>query len=146
MNKIITFSILVLSLLFLTVGNATAQNSNPFGNNADTINIGKQLESRKFGVPAPAQGGIVGTVLKNAISLLFIVGGIGVLIYFIWGALDWILSGGDKEKVASARKKITNAIIGLILLSLSYFIVGLVGDIVGYNPLQPIQIKSLGEQ
>ena len=133
-------------IFFLNSSLALAQNNpNPFGGDANTINIGNQLNNKNLGVPAPATGGVVGTVLKNVISLLFIVGGIATLIYFIWGAVDWITSGGDKEKVAGARKKMTNAIIGLVLLALSYFIIGLVGEIVGFNPLQPLQIRSLGE-
>lgn len=144
MIKKLTLSLLISIVFAFPFFTAHAQN--PVGPKADTINIGNQLNNYKVGVPAPANGNLIGIILKNAISLLFIVGGIGTLVFFIWGALDWILSGGDKEKVASARKKMTNAIIGLVLLSLSYFIVGLVGDIVGFNPLGDLQIKSLGEQ
>ena len=89
--------------------------------------------------------GIVQIIVLNVITLFFAVGGIGVVIYFIWGAVDWIMSSGDKEKVAAARKKMTNAIIGLVLLSLSYFIIRLVGEIVGFNPLGPLEIRSIGE-
>lgn len=123
-----------------------AQNSNPKGPNTDTINIGNNLPQTNMGVPAPAGSGLIGTLVKNVISLFFVFGGIATLLYFVWGAFDWITSGGDKEKVAGARKKMTNAIIGLVLLSLSYFIVGLVGEVVGFNPLQQLDIRSLGEQ
>lgn len=119
---------------------------NPAGKNANTINIGNQVQNGQFGVPAPAGSSIIGTLVKNVISLFFVFGGIATLLYFVWGAFDWIVSGGDKEKVAGARKKMTNAIIGLVLLALSYFIVGLVGEVVGFNPLAPIAIRSLGEQ
>lgn len=93
----------------------------------------------------PYAEGQVEAVLVNIIALFFTVGGLGVLIYFVWGATDWILSGGDKEKVAGARKKMTNAIIGLVLLSLSYVIINLVGSIVGFNPLSNLQLRGLGD-
>lgn len=154
-NFLIGASIIIFSLtftLFLSVNlssQAFAQadpNSDPrIPVGVNRINIGNNLPQTGMGVPAPATGGIIGTLLRNVIFLFFTVGGIATLIYFIWGAFDWITSGGEKEKVANARKKMTNAIIGLVLLSLSYFIVGLVGEVVGFNPLGPLQIRSLGQ-
>lgn len=49
--------------------------------------------------------------LKVAIGLV----GIIILGYLIWGGLDWVLAGGDKSKVESARSKITQGIIGLAI-------------------------------
>lgn len=89
--------------------------------------------------------GIVQIILLNVITLFFTVGGIGVVIYFIWGAVDWIMAGGDKEKISSARKKMTNAIIGLILLALSFAIIRTVGSIAGFDPLGNLQIRGLGD-
>lgn len=103
-----------------------------------------------YGVPVrfssvPYAENQVQAIIINVISLFFIVGGISTIIYFVWGAVDWILSGGDKEKISSARKKMTNAIIGLVLLSLSYVIINLVGNIVGFNPLGNLQLRGLGD-
>jgi hypothetical protein len=94
----------------------------------------------------PNAEGIVQTILLNVINLFFAVGGIGVIIFFVWGAVDWILAGGDKEKISGARKKMTNAIIGLILLSLSFAIIRTVGAIAGFDPLGNLQLKGLGTQ
>lgn len=87
----------------------------------------------------------VGTIIGNVVALFFAVGAIGVLIFFLWGAVDWIFSGGDKEKVGAARKKITNALIGLALLSLAFVIIGVFGRIVGFDVLGPLQIRGLGD-
>ena len=94
----------------------------------------------------PNAEGVVQTIILNVISLFFAVGGIGVIIFFIWGSVDWIMSGGDKEKISNARKKMTNAIIGLILLSLSFAIIRTVGAIAGFDPLGNLQIRGLGRQ
>lgn len=148
-NTIKVLLIITLLSISLSPVEIFAQNRNPNSDpntgGVNRINIGNNLPKTNMGVPAPAGSGIIGTLLSNVILLLFTVGGIATLIYFIWGAVDWITSGGEKEKVASARKKMTNAIIGLVLLSLSYFIVSLVGEVVGFNPLGPLQIRSLGE-
>ena len=115
----------------------------------NTINLGIELKGSNLGIlPAQTTGGqgIVGTILRNVITLLFVVGGIGTIIYFIWGAVDWIMSGGDKEKVSSARKKMTHALIGLVLLSAAFVIIRVVGQIVGFNPLDKIELRRLEDQ
>lgn len=89
---------------------------------------------------------VIENIVVNVISIFFAVGGIGVIVYFVWGAVDWILSGGDKEKISNARKKMTHAIIGLILLSLSFVFINLIGEIVGFNPLVNLQFRYLGTQ
>lgn len=82
-------------------------------------------------------GTSTGTIVSNFVLIMYITGGLAVLVFMIWGAFDWITSGGDKEKITNARRKITNALIGLALLALSAFIVSLAGQIVGYDPLSP---------
>jgi hypothetical protein len=101
-----------------------------------------------YGIPALGSGasaeGLVQIIVINVVFLFFTVGGIGTVIYFIWGAVDWIMSAGDKEKVSNARKKMTHAIIGLVLLALSFVIIQTVGNIVGFNPFGKLQIRGLG--
>jgi hypothetical protein len=87
----------------------------------------------------------VGTIVSNVVLIMFIIGGMAVLVFFIWGAFDWITSGGDKEKIAKARAKIFNAFIGLALLALAAFIVSLFGQIVGFNPLKTPPLPKLDD-
>ena len=51
-------------------------------------------------------------IIKIALGL----GGLLLLIYLLWGAFDIVTSGGDKENAAKARTKLTNAVIGIIIL------------------------------
>ncbi len=87
----------------------------------------------------------LGTILSNVITIMFIIGGLGLVIYFLWGALDWIFAGGDKEKIGNARKKIIQGLVGITLLALSFFIIALFGQIVGFNPLQTIPLPKLDD-
>ena len=48
-------------------------------------------------------------------------------------ALQWIVSGGDKEAVAKARSRLTYAIIGIVLLALSFLILRVIGQITGFS-------------
>ncbi len=104
-----------------------------------TINLG-QTQGNK-GIPANTTS--LQTILTNAITLIFTVAAILVLAMLIWGAVEWVLSGGDKEKVANARKRVTNALIGLAIIALIFVIVRVVGQIVGFHILNNLQIPSL---
>lgn len=48
---------------------------------------------------------------------------------FLWGAIEWITAGGDSGKVGKARDKITQAIIGLVILVGSFVIIGFIGRV-----------------
>jgi hypothetical protein len=67
---------------------------------------------------------------------LITVGGLAALLFLLWGALDWILAGGEEGKITEARKKMTGAVIGLAILASSVAIVQLVGDLIGLDLLQ----------
>lgn len=84
------------------------------------------------------QGGLtkLTTILSNAITLFMIAALILVVIYFIWGGIQWIMSGGEKSKVAAARSKLTWAIIGFIIVLLSFFIVNTLGFFFGVTFLK----------
>lgn len=69
--------------------------------------------------------------LDNIVAAFFSVAALAFIIMFVWGVVQMILSGGDKEAVAKARSKITWAIIGIVLMSLSYFIFSLLQAVTG---------------
>ena len=70
--------------------------------------------------------------LSNIIRLIFIAGSIIFVFLVVISAIQWMLSGGDKEAVANARKRLTFAIIGIALLALSFLIIGVIGRITGF--------------
>jgi len=67
-----------------------------------------------------------GNTFGNIITIIFIIATILALVYLIWGGIKWVLSGGDKTKVDDARRAIVAAIVGLIIVFLSYFILNVV--------------------
>ena len=61
-----------------------------------------------------------------------------LLAYLMWGALDWIMSGGEKERLTKAQSKITNAIIGFFIVFIVLSLFGLItGDILGIVTKSP---------
>lgn len=83
-------------------------------------------------------------VLNTIITLIFVVGMLGTLLYTLWGAVEWITSGGDKEKVGNARKKITTALIGLVVMAMAFVIVTLVGKLIGIDFAKLPAVNPLG--
>ena len=67
---------------------------------------------------------------------IVIVGAIAMIIFLVWGAMDWLMSEGDKEKITKARNKITHALVGLGLLVLSYAIVIFLKSVFGLDLLK----------
>ena len=72
-------------------------------------------------------------IITNAITIIFVIAVLAVLVYMIWGAFSWITSGGDKEKIKAARGMITNALIGLEILALAFIIARVVGAVLGID-------------
>lgn len=82
------------------------------------------------------------TAFANYIAILWqtivIIGGLAVLFYLAWGALDWILSGSDQERLKRAKNKIQNSLFGLVILTLSYAIIQFISRITGLDILNPV--------
>jgi hypothetical protein len=53
-------------------------------------------------------------VITATTTLLGLAGVLG-FIYLLWGGVQWITAGSDKDALDKARKKITTALIGLII-------------------------------
>lgn len=66
--------------------------------------------------------GSLGEIVSKLVMPVFSLATFIVTWYFLWGAFDWITSEGDKQKVADARNKITQAIAGFLILILVFFI------------------------
>lgn len=71
--------------------------------------------------------------LSNLVVLIYIFAAIALLFMLLWGAFDWIISEGDKEKLAGAQRKIINAIIGLMLFAVAFAILKVLGTFTGFE-------------
>lgn len=75
------------------------------------------LEQELQGATEEAPNVAFGSLLGSVLSFVFAIATILVLLYLIWGALEWITASGDQSKLQKARDKITQSIIGIIVLS-----------------------------
>lgn len=82
-------------------------------------------------------------LLGNIINFAFIIAVLIALLFLIWGGIKWITSGGDKANVETARNHIIAAVIGLILVFLSYFILNIVVYVFTKQSLFNLTIPTL---
>lgn len=80
---------------------------------------------------------LLGKFLSSMVTTLTIVGSLAFVVYFFIGALTWITAGGDKTKIGQAQSQMTQGAIGLIALVASYFVIGIVGAVLGLDILNP---------
>lgn len=69
------------------------------------------------------------------VRLLFVAASV---IFFIWlliGGIQWILSGGDKQKTEAARNQITSALVGLVIVFSAWAIAQLLKTLFGIDIL-----------
>lgn len=74
-------------------------------------------------------------LLPRVVGLAFVIGSLIFFFMFVWGAIQWISSGGDKQALESARGRITNAIIGLVVLFVALAIIKFIEKFFGVDIL-----------
>jgi len=80
--------------------------------------------------------------IPGLISLSFVIGTIVFFFMLILGAIQWIASGGDKQALESARGRVTNAIIGLVILFSLFAVLNLIETFFGIK-IMTLDIQSL---
>ena len=68
----------------------------------------------------------LGEFISNTFSAIIIVAGIAAFLYMIYGGIEWVMSGGEKDKLNDAKAKITQAIVGLAVVASAWAIFKLV--------------------
>lgn len=85
----------------------------------------------------------LGSVVGKFVLYAFMFGAIIALLYLLWGGFKWITSGGDSKSVDGARQHIIAAIIGLIVIFLSYIILNFVVKLLTGTDLSNLVFPSL---
>ena len=87
----------------------------------------------------------VGSIISFLVAFLIVIAFLAALLFIVIGAFQWITSGGDKQRVADARNHIIAAIIGLIIISLTFVIINVVISALGLGSLTNLKIPTLGQ-
>jgi len=76
-------------------------------------------------------------VISTGLGVLTVSAAIWFIIQIGAGSFQWLSSGGEKQALQNAQKRIINAIVGLFVVVFSYALIGIVGMIFGLNILAP---------
>lgn len=87
--------------------------------------------------------GAISQFLSNLVSLIFALAALVLVFMIIWGAFDWLISEGDKEKIQGAQKKIISAIVGSILLAIAFALLRVFGQFTGFTFFEGQDYKVL---
>lgn len=80
----------------------------------------------------------LGGVVNVFVPYLFGIAGILLLLYLIWGGFGLMLSRGDPKAVEGAKSKITNAVIGFVIIFVAFWLVQILGQIFGIEQFKNI--------
>jgi len=80
-----------------------------------------------------------GSIISTIVTTLTVIGGLAFAIFFTLGGLKWLTAGGDKAKVQEAQNQMTQGVIGLVVLVAGLFVIGLIGNILGIDILNPFK-------
>lgn len=97
------------------------------------VGAGKYMEGAKNAESLSSE------FISNMIGAITVVGGLAFLVFFLTGAIKWITAGGDKAKVQEAQAHMSNGLIGLVVLVVGYFAIGLIGGLLGIDILNPLK-------
>lgn len=108
---------------------------------AQTDPIG-QLEAPASIVTQPEN---IYKIFNSAVNLLIVVAGIWFLVQIILAGFNYITGAGDSNKTGEAMKKITDSVIGLVIVAAAFIITYIAGALffgTSFNILQPT-IKTI---
>lgn len=87
------------------------------------------------------------SILTTTIGIFTVIAAIWFTVILLTGAVGIIGAGGNADKVAEARQRITNGLVGLIIVFATIAIVSVAGTILGFGSILDISgaITTLSE-
>lgn len=74
-------------------------------------------------------------IIKNVVNAALVFAGVIALILIIFAGITYITSKGDPAKVETAKKTGTYAILGLIIIFFSFFIINVISQVTGVDQI-----------
>lgn len=71
----------------------------------------------------------IGKIISNILPYIFTITGILLLIYLLAGGFQLMFAAGEPKKVQGAWGKITNAVIGFVIIFVAYWVTQLIGKV-----------------
>lgn len=75
----------------------------------------------------------VGELVGSLLNIIYVAAAVFFLVQVAIGGIQWINAGGDPKNLESARGRITNAVIGLVIVVSAFAITLIVTTLLGVN-------------
>lgn len=80
-------------------------------------------------------GGQIGFIIGAAVPYIFAAAGIGLLLMIISSGFTMMLAAGDAKKLEAGKSRLTQAVVGFLIVFAAYWIVQLAGVIFGWSSI-----------
>ena len=81
--------------------------------------------------------------ISTVIGVMTIIAGIWFIFNFIIGVYGYLTAGGNQESLQKATAKISQSLIGLVIIVAAYAVISLIGSILGLDVLNPQDVIEL---
>lgn len=98
----------------------------------------EQIQTGAFPTGAYGVGTTIGKIISDILPYIFTITGILILISLIMGGFQLMFAAGDPKKVQGAWGKITNAIIGFVIIFIAYWLTQLIGKVFNIQIIKDI--------
>lgn len=75
----------------------------------------------------------LGTLISGAIGVAFIIAGIIIFAFLVFGGLLYITSSGDKSQTEKGTQAVTGAMVGFAIIAAAYAIILLIEYVFGFT-------------
>lgn len=99
--------------------------------------------AQMFSVPKPTSFTSLQAIIKAIVQVAFMAAGLVAVIFLIIGGFKYITASGNPEGVESAKATIINAIIGLVVILISFLIVNYVLQQLKVGPLYQLGVETV---
>lgn len=76
-----------------------------------------------------------GSILSAILPYLYVIAGLILLFYLIWGGFIMMTSGGDPKGIEAGKSKITQAIVGFLIIFTSYWLIQILQLVFGLEKI-----------
>ena len=83
-------------------------------------------------------GGNLGEIISALLPFLFAGAGLLLLLFLLYGGISLMLSRGDPKAVQGAKDKITGAVVGFVIVFVAYWLVQIIGTILGIEAFKGV--------
>ncbi|KUK79631.1 MAG: hypothetical protein XD95_0234 [Microgenomates bacterium 39_7] len=102
------------------------------------VNIGQKAVDEGLpyaqDVRASTGGQVVANIISGFLRIAIIIGAVILLFNLIYAGIEWISAGGDSGKIEKARNRLTQSVVGILVLATSIALFIAVNQLLG-NPI-----------